>query len=78
MDQSRGILTAHKFAEKIDDKTNKILCVTCGGKGFYCLMNFWTKKGELVSCEMCEKGFRYVPRDLNHGKQGGKGGKRGK
>jgi len=56
------ILTGHKFAEKIDDKTHKILCVTCGGKGFYLLMNFWNQKGDIVSCEMCEKGFKYIIR----------------
>jgi len=68
MDQYRGILTAHEFAEKIDNNTNKILCVTWGGKGFYLLCTYPSTKGELVSCEMCEKGFRYVKRDLNHGK----------
>jgi len=53
------IRIGHNFAEKIDDKTNKILCVTCGGKGFYLLCSIWNHKGELVSCEDCEEGFRY-------------------
>jgi len=70
MDLQRGILTAHEFTEKVDNTTNKILCVSCGGKGFYLLCNAFDHKGELVSCEMCEKGFRYVQRGLNHGKQG--------
>jgi len=76
MDQQRGILTAHKFGEKIDNSTNKILCVTCGGKGYYLLIEYGSHNGELVYCEACEKGFRYVERDPNHGKQGGKGGER--
>jgi len=59
------ILTGHNFAEKIDEKTNKILCVTCGGKGFYLLMYNATHKGEFVNCEMCEKGFKYIKRELN-------------
>jgi len=59
MSTDRLILTGHEFTEKIDDKTNKILCVTCGGKGFYLLMNYWTDKGEIVNCDLCELGFRY-------------------
>ncbi len=40
-----------------------MLCVTCGGNGFYLLMNGFpgkTDKGEIVGCEMCEKGFKYL------------------
>jgi len=68
MSPGRMILTSHEFAENLDNNTNKILCVTCGGKGFYLLCHYPETKGELVSCENCEKGFRYVKRDLNHGK----------
>jgi len=53
------IQIGHNFSEKIDETTVKILCVTCGGKGYYLLMNYWTDKGEIVNCEECEKGFRY-------------------
>jgi len=60
------IQIGHNFAEKIDEQTNKILCVSCGGKGFYLLMHFGTNKGEFVSCEMCEKGFKYIKRDLKN------------
>jgi len=62
------ILTGHSFAEKIDNDTNKVLCVECGGKGFYLLVQVGNTKGELVSCE-CEKGFKYLKRGLKgHGK----------
>jgi len=57
------ILTGHKFCEKIDDKTDKILCVTCGGKGFYLLVNAFNRKGEIVNCDLCELGFRYGKRE---------------
>jgi len=50
--------------EKIDSKTNKILCVECGGKGFYLLVQASNRKGELVQCEYCEKGFKYIKREL--------------
>jgi len=62
MSSNQLILTGHKFAEKIDDKTQKILCVTCGGKGYYALLDYWTKKGEIVNCDQCENGFRYGKR----------------
>jgi len=58
------ILTGHSFAEKIDELTQKIFCVTCGGKGFYLLVSFGTSKGELINCDECEKGFRYVKRAI--------------
>jgi len=61
----RIIQIGHNYAEKIDEQTNKILCVTCGGKGFYLLMQYGTKRGELVGCE-CEKGFKYFKRELNN------------
>jgi len=62
------IQIGHSFKEKIDDLTNKILCVTCGGKGVYLLIEYGQTKGELVSCEKCEKGFRYEKILKNHGK----------
>ncbi len=43
-----------------------MLCVKCGGKGYYLLMIGFPdktdphKKGEIVGCEMCEKGFKYL------------------
>jgi len=58
------ILTGHSFVEKIDEKTNKILCVECGGKGFYLLIQNGNTKGELVYCQYCEKGFKYIKREL--------------
>jgi len=64
MNNQTLIQTGHEFREKIDNNTNKILCVSCGGKGFYLLCNFWNKKGELVSCEMCEKGFKYEKKEI--------------
>jgi len=45
-----------------------MLCVECGGKGFYLLMQGFPDpknprnivgKGEIVSCDMCESGFKY-------------------
>ena len=41
-----------------------MLCVNCGGKGFYLLMQGFPSKslrgrqGEIVACN-CEKGFKY-------------------
>jgi len=61
------IQTGHSFTEKIDDLTNKILCVTCGGKGFYLLCVYGETKGEIVSCEKCEQGFKYQSILKNHG-----------
>jgi len=60
------IQTGHSFTEKIDDLTNKILCVTCGGKGFYLLCVYPDTKGELVSCD-CENGFKYQKILKKHG-----------
>jgi len=62
------IQIGHSFSERIDSETNKMLCVECGGKGFYLLVQVGNKKGELVSCE-CEEGFKYQKRGLmKHGK----------
>ncbi len=40
-----------------------MLCVRCGGKGFYLLMYGFPSnnngKGEIVACDECEKGFKY-------------------
>jgi len=38
--------------------------VECGGKGFYCLLFVGNRKGEIVNCEYCEKGFKYIKREL--------------
>jgi len=62
------IQTGHSYYEKIDEKTFKTLCVTCGGKGFYLLCVFGESKGELVSCEKCEQGFKYQKIGMKHGK----------
>jgi len=56
------ILTGHNFSEVIDKKTCKILCVECGGKGFYLLVQVENRRGEFVNCEYCEKGFKYIKR----------------
>jgi len=62
------IQTGHSFAEKIDSKTNKVLCMECGGKGFYLLVQVGNHKGELVACDYCEKGFKYIKREVKeHG-----------
>jgi len=49
-----------------------MLCVRCGGKGFYLLMQGFptdkNAKGEFVFCEDCEKGFKYCQTiDKQHG-----------
>jgi len=62
MSQQDIIQTGHNFAEVIDRKTNKILCVECGGKGFYLLVQVENRRGEFVHCEYCEKGFKYIKR----------------
>jgi len=59
----------HSCFEKIDSKTKKILCVRCGGKGYYLEMIGFPSKtdpnktGELVSCNECENGFIYFEDD---------------
>jgi len=63
------IKTGLNFTEKIDDLTNKILCVTCGGKGFFLEIIVGETKGELVSCD-CEQGFKYLKMGMKHGKKG--------
>jgi len=70
MSQQNIIKTGHNLFEKIDDRTIKKLCVSCGGKGYYLLCNIFDHKGELVSCEMCEQGFKYERICMNHGKKG--------
>jgi len=64
MTNQRLIQTGHSFAEKIDSKTHKILCVECGGKGFYLLVQAQNRRGEFVNCEYCERGFKYIKREL--------------
>jgi len=58
----------------VDKDTIKQLCVNCGGKGFYLLMQGFPnskaigKKGEIMSCD-CEAGFNYKQRvEQNHGR----------
>jgi len=49
-----------------------MLCVKCGGKGYYLLMIGFPdktdphKKGEIVSCD-CEEGFNYSKTLEDHG-----------
>jgi len=48
----------------VDKDTIKQLCVICGGKGFYLLMQGFPnakirpKQGEIIPCD-CEDGFKY-------------------
>lgn len=53
-----------------------MLCVSCGGKGYYLLMHGFPDpknpraikgNGEIVSCD-CEKGFNYFEDKIEHGK----------
>ena len=66
----RTIQIGHSNYERIDNDTIKILCVACGGKGYYLLMQGFptdtNAKGEIVSCD-CEKGFKYSKMNDNHG-----------
>jgi len=60
----RGILIAHNSYEKIDKETIKMLCVSCGGKGFYLLIDGFpgekiNPKGSIIPCQECEDGFKY-------------------
>ena len=60
----------------MDQTTIKQLCVNCGGKGFYLLMQGFPDpknprnikgKGEIIPCD-CEDGFKYSKRlDEEHG-----------
>jgi len=62
------IKIGHSFYEKIDSLTKKVLCVTCGGKGFFLEIIVGETKGELVSCD-CEQGFKYLKMGMKHGKR---------
>jgi len=48
----------------VDKDTIKQLCVSCGGKGFYLLMQGFPNNrtpratGEIIPCD-CEDGFKY-------------------
>ncbi len=47
-----------------------MLCVRCGGKGYYLLINGFPgihNKGEIVFCGECEKGFNYTFEIEDHG-----------
>ena len=63
LNPSRIIKIGHSNFERIDQDTIKTLCVTCGGKGYYLLMQGFptdkNAKGEIVFCEICEQGFKY-------------------
>jgi len=55
------IQISHNCFEKLDKDTIKMVCVSCGGKGFYLLIQGFPtihNKGEIVACE-CEDGFKY-------------------
>jgi len=58
--------------EQHDKDTIKQVCVSCGGKGFYLLIQgvpgINEAKGVLVECEECENGFKYRKLLENHGK----------
>jgi len=66
MSAKRIILTGHSYYEQVDNNTIKQLCVTCGGKGFYLLMQGFPNKrdphakGEIMFCDQCEDGFKYL------------------
>jgi len=54
----RTILIGHNCFEKVDKDTIKQLCVSCGGKGFYLLVQVGNTVGEITPCD-CEDGFKY-------------------
>jgi len=44
--------------------------VECGGKGFYLLVSIENRRGEFVNCGYCEKGFKYIKREVkDYGKR---------
>lgn len=57
------IQTGHELFERIDKETIKQLCVSCGGKGFYLLIQgvpgICKPIGEIQPCDECEDGFKY-------------------
>jgi len=65
MSSQNIVLTGHNLYEQHDKDTIKRLCVSCGGKGFYLLMQGFPnaksrpKTGEMIPCEECEDGFKY-------------------
>jgi len=60
----RLIQIGHECFEQVDKDTIKQLCVSCGGKGFYLLIQGFpdsklkTRQGEIMPCD-CEDGFKY-------------------
>ena len=58
------IQTGHNLYERIDDRTIKQLCVSCGGNGFFLMVNGFPnskdshRTGEIKPCN-CEDGFKY-------------------
>jgi len=66
-----GIQIAHSNFERIDKETIKMLCVSCGGKGFYLLIEGvpgvnMDPKGVIMPCEECEDGFKYSKMVSDH------------
>ena len=69
--------TGHDLFEKHDKDTIKTVCVECGGKGFYLLMQGFPDlknprnivgKGEVIPCG-CEDGFKYSKELKEYGKK---------
>jgi len=66
MNAQRIIQIGHNYFEQHDKDTIKQLCVNCGGKGFYLLMQGFPNasrnpraKGEIQPCTDCEDGYKY-------------------
>ena len=59
----RSILIGHSCYEQVEKDTIKQLCVSCGGKGYYLLIQgipgINKPKGVITPCEECEDGFKY-------------------
>lgn len=57
------IRIGHSCFEKQDKDTIKQLCVSCGGKGYYLLIQgipgIDQPRGMVTPCEECEDGFKY-------------------
>ena len=69
----RTIQIGHSCYEQVDQDTIKQLCVSCGGKGFYLLIQGFPdptnphRQGEIIPCD-CEQGFKYSKMNENHGR----------
>jgi len=55
--------TGHDLYEQHDKDTIKQVCVSCGTKGYYLLIQgvpgINEAKGVLVECDQCENGYKY-------------------